>query len=57
MFNSYELQLIDEALYAVYVKEVAKREQQGLWQETIDAQLHGLTQLMLKVSKTRVEQK
>jgi hypothetical protein len=56
MFNTYELKLIDEALYAAYVKEVAKREKQGLYPETINAQLHGLTELMLKVSKARVEQ-
>jgi len=56
VFNKYELNLIDEALYSLYLKEVAKREKQGLWPETINAQLHGLTDLLLKVSKARVGQ-
>ncbi len=53
MFNKYELNLIDEALYSLYLKEVAKREKQGLWPETINAQLHGLTDLLLKVNQAK----
>lgn len=50
MFTQYELTLMKDVLVKSYAKEVLQREEEGLTQETIKAQLAGLFNILVKIN-------
>ncbi len=50
MFNRYELKLMQDTLLKQYAKDYHQRENDGLSQETIKAQLQGLFDILVKIN-------
>lgn len=55
MFNNYELILIRDALCQQYTLEFTKRQLEGLPFETIEAQLKGLQDALIKANVVYAE--
>ena len=50
MFNRYDLKLMQDAVIKQYANEYRQREDDGLSQETIKAQLQGLFDVLVKIN-------
>lgn len=50
MFNRYELKVMQEAIIKQYAKEYHQRENEGLSQDTIKAQLKGMFDILVKIN-------